>query len=394
MKKNHMLALVLSLSLLAGCQTAAPTGTPAAGHEDDMVYRTIGVTRDTPLLTVDGAEISAEKTLFWLTQGVESWLTGAGISLEDDWTQPYGSTGMTIAEAIKADALSTTKFYQIIENKALEVGVVPTAEEEQALTDALTKAIEQSGGEETFQQSLDQMCISRAGFEELNRVSYLYELLQTKLAADGTFGDGYTMEDFLAEYGIYAAKHILISTRRINADGTGYEDFSDEEKAEAKAKADDLRAQLAAAGDSATLFDELMNEYSEDGRDSSGNLYFPQGYTYVYSADKVTSYDQTAMVPEFEEGTKALQVGEISQPVQSDYGYHIILRIDVDTAGQAAADMLSAQSEKWMTMAKVETTPAYDELDVKEFYRKLQTLREELAPQETPQPSAEPSPAN
>ena len=109
MKKNHMLALVLSLSLLAGCQTAAPTGTPAAGHEDDMVYRTIGVTRDTPLLTVDGAEISAEKTLFWLTQGVESWLTGAGISLEDDWTQPYGSTGMTIAEAIKADALSTTK---------------------------------------------------------------------------------------------------------------------------------------------------------------------------------------------------------------------------------------------------------------------------------------------
>ena len=155
-----------------------------------------------------------------------------------------------------------------------------------------------------------------------------------------------------------------------------------------------LRAQLAAAGDSATLFDELMNEYSEDGRDSSGNLYFPQGYTYVYSADKVTSYDQVAMVPEFEEGAKALKVGEISQPIQTDYGYHIILRIDVDTAGQAAADMLSAQSEKWMTMAKVETTPAYDELDVKEFYRKLQTLREELAPQETPQPSAEPSPAN
>ena len=194
MKKNHMLALVLSLSLLAGCQTAAPTGTPAAGHEDDMVYRTIGVTRDTPLLTVDGAEISAEKVLFWLAQGVESGLK-SGISLEEDWTQPYGSTGMTIAEAIKADALSTTKFYQIIENKALEVGVVPTAEEEQALTDALTKAIEQSGGEETFQQSLDQMCISRAGFEELNRVSYLYELLQTKLAADGTFGDGYTMEE-------------------------------------------------------------------------------------------------------------------------------------------------------------------------------------------------------
>ncbi len=33
------------------------------------------------------------------------------------------------------------------------------------------------------------------------------------------------------------------------------------------------------------------------------------------------------MVPEFENAVKALEAYEVSEPVQSDYGYHIILRL-------------------------------------------------------------------
>ena len=36
------------------------------------------------------------------------------------------------------------------------------------------------------------------------------------------------------------------------------------------------------------------------------------------------------MVPQFEQGAQALELGGVSEPVQTDYGYHIILRIPVD----------------------------------------------------------------
>ena len=69
-----------------------------------------------------------------------------------------------------------------------------------------------------------------------------------------------------------------------------------------------------------TLFDQLMTEYTDDV-DSSGNV---NGGTDGYT------FGPGEMVDEFYEGTKALGEGEISQPVQSQYGYHIILRLSAD----------------------------------------------------------------
>jgi len=63
-------------------------------------------------------------------------------------------------------------------------------------------------------------------------------------------------------------------------------------------------------------FNELMLQYGED----PGMGTFPDGYTFVAQQ----------MVPEFSEGTIALEIGEISGLVQSSFGYHIILRVEPD----------------------------------------------------------------
>ncbi len=98
------------------------------------------------------------------------------------------------------------------------------------------------------------------------------------------------------------ASHILIA---VGADA------SDEEKSAAKARADELHQQLQ---DAPQRFGELARANSQDpgSAEQGGDLgLFQRGF----------------MVKEFEDAAFALNVGDISAPVQTQYGYHII-RVD------------------------------------------------------------------
>ncbi|MFC2108555.1 peptidylprolyl isomerase [Candidatus Bipolaricaulota bacterium] len=78
-----------------------------------------------------------------------------------------------------------------------------------------------------------------------------------------------------------------------------------------EAVAQDLYEQLLAGAD----FAELAREHSDDlgNKDQGGDLDW---------------FERGLMVPEFEEAAFALEVGEISPPVQTQFGYHIIQLTD------------------------------------------------------------------
>ena len=149
-----------------------------------------------------------------------------------------------------------------------------------------------------------------------------------------------------------------------NDDGTtGYAPLDDETIAQKKAKADELLQQLRASDDPIALFDELMNENSED----TGLAANPDGYT--------TS--KGAMVPEFEQAALALKEGEISDVVESDYGYHIILRLPLDLdqfRSQLIGDKMEQQSNQWLEEYGVKTNEVYDQIDPQAFWEKAQSL--------------------
>jgi len=84
----------------------------------------------------------------------------------------------------------------------------------------------------------------------------------------------------------------------------------EDEVPEAEARASDIMGRIMFGED----FSDLMHMYSED----PGLASFPDGYAFV----------EGGMVEEFCVTTRSMEIGEISGPVRTDFGFHIIKRIE------------------------------------------------------------------
>ena len=384
----------LLLGLLAGCAGGdpTPTATPAA---DDIAYQAAGITRDTVLFTVDGTDVTADEYLFWLLSSVTTAKQLGYLADDEAWEEEI--EGVPTAQYLKEGALETAKMYTVMENRAREAGVTLTEEDQETAAQQLeqmTSYLTLMGY--TLEEYLNSQCITQATFEKLNNVYYLNQNYQNKLVEDGDERLQPTEENmtaFLDDNGFYSCKHILLSTRRETGEvneTTGqpvYEDFSEEETAQVKAEADSLLAQIRAADDPEAEFDKIMNERSDDGRDEEGNLAAPDGY------DTYTGQ----MAPEFEEAALALQPGEISEPVKSQFGYHIILRLPQPTDNETYQTYFQTYAmnqlvDQWTAEAQVETTDAYEALDPKAFYDNMVELNAAWAAEKQAEMEATASP--
>jgi peptidyl-prolyl cis-trans isomerase D len=132
---------------------------------------------------------------------------------------------------------------------------------------------------------------------------------------------------------------------------------SADERAKAKAKAEQL---LAEARKNPAAFAELAKKNSDDPGSAAqgGDLDF---------------FARGAMVKPFEDATWALKPGEISNVVQSDFGYHVILLTSVrggqrkpfeEVRAEIVAEVRKNQlARKWPEAAEQFTNTAYEQPD-------------------------------
>ena len=112
-----------------------------------------------------------------------------------------------------------------------------------------------------------------------------------------------------------AANHILLMT----VDPASYESLDEETVAAKKALAGEIAAELQGMDDDEEMmarFAELKEEYDED----TGKTMFPNGYLFLPGS----------MVAEFENAVKTQEAYQVSDPVESSYGYHVIVTLPLD----------------------------------------------------------------
>lgn len=189
-------------------------------------------------------------------------------------------------ELTEENLLFMFAFNQIAE----EAGIVLT---EQDILDSVGAASQQEYDE--IKQDMLRLGLTEEEFDLMSRSSaYGNTLYQYKAESCSS----QELQQFYQDNYV-TAKHILLTTEG-------------KEKEEVKKEAEQLLARLK-KGES---FDELMQQHSQD----PGLENYPNGYTFT----------KNEMTEAFEKTAFALQIGEISDLVETDYGYHIIWRLPLE----------------------------------------------------------------
>jgi len=133
----------------------------------------------------------------------------------------------------------------------------------------------------------------------------MFEAMQKNVKVDDALVQLY-FDAHKNEYESVKAKHILIRVKGAPMPGAeGKPELTDEQ---ALAKAQEVRKKLVAGGDFAVV--------AKADSDDTGS---------AQQGGELGEFRHGMMVPPFEQAAFSLKVGEISEPVKSPFGYHIIV---------------------------------------------------------------------
>lgn len=299
---------------------------------------------------IDGHEVTWQEYYYWLymqASQMQSYFIqmaaygGNRIS----WADDIGDGSGDDYSALAADnaGFMLTQLYGI-ESYAEKNKIKLTRADEDAVAAQLESDIVSICGEgateDDFNLKLADTYLDRDLYDRLNRVDKIYNNgFVAKYGEDGEKVSDEEAVKYLEDNGYLSASHILLMTKNPS---TG-EALSEDEIAEKKAQAEEIAEELGAIDDDKKLlarFAELKTELDED----TGKTYYPDGYVFT----------EGTMVTEFEDAVKSLKAGEVSDVVESSYGYHVIMRLahDADRTVSYSADGSQPYSARYMCAAQ------------------------------------------
>ena len=355
MIKKRLLSFLGAAAITAALTFAVVSLSPSNGFtsgtmQEGLCYEATGVAPDAIVASLNGNGASADLVAYWIGYDVSylnsymQYYTGSSINWDDTL-----SDGMSVADYVKASVLSSVKQHLVLENLASKYDVTLTAEQEAAMAESDQSYIDQYGSEEAFEAEIAKLGMRRETYDRVARSNYLYQNLYELYNTEGSalYASDEELAVYAAEQGYITADHIRLATKDMT---TG------------EALTEELVEKLNSytGDDIASYFAELADEYSEDpGRET-----YPTGYTFTTGS----------MVQEFEDAAYALSEGEVSEVVESSFGYHILLRLPLDKS--AAADKVREEYftnfiAEQVDAAAMATSADYDKLDPQTIYEAI-----------------------
>ncbi len=322
-------------------EEAAPADTDAEETGEELAIRTLDLAamRDLHAMDeivgdVDGRGVTWDEYYYWLCETgsqAQSYIyTMAMYGQSLDWADKLSADSeQTFAEYTVELAQDCVRQLSTLEALVKENNVTLSEEQEAEIAAQLRSDIDASCGEgaseEDFNAYLTENDLTREMYDRISRANYLYEALFRTLYGENAAS--VSEEDalgYLTDNEYLSAGHILFRTV-----DDGYNPLDEETVAEKRKQAETVSAELRAIEDPAARaarFAELKAQYCED----PGKVEYPDGYLFTPGQ----------MVEEFENATKALADFEVSEPVLSAHGYHVIMRLPLsaDAAGTRSDD--------------------------------------------------------
>lgn len=284
--------------------------------------------------TVNGEEITLGQLEFMLRMNKSS--VEASMTDESMWEQEI-EDGVTYRDKFKELMIDQMVNTALIAQAAEKDGLKPSDKEVESSYNELRTTI---NSDEDLKKSAEELGVTDEFLKSQAKTNLLIQAYQNKFNEETKVSES-EMEKYYEEnkdsYKVdeVEASHILIKTT--DDDGNA---MSDADKKKAKAKAEKILKEVKNGGD----FAELAKKYSEDpgSAENGGSL---------------GTFGKGQMVEPFEEAAFSMDPGEISDLVETDYGYHIIKvtdKINETTSYEEAKDGIKTQLLNNMYGEKIE----------------------------------------
>lgn len=343
-----------SMKALLGVGAALVIGTASAGCSY-LVF-----SQDAYVATVNGHKVTTREYDTALEQAKKQYAARFGVDFSSD-------QGKQMLAGLQKSILQQLTERELLLQEADKRGLKPT----QAEVDAkLAEIKKQFPDDAAFQKTLKDYGITGAELEDQVKKGVTIEKLQKEATQDLKVADQEVAAFYAKNKAQFthgeevSASHILVKF-----DEQAKDKAKDDARALAKIK--QLQAKLKAGAD----FAELAKANSDDpgSKEMGGSLGF---------------FGKGRMVPEFEKAAFSLEEGQVSEPVRTNFGYHLIKRGEMRPARtESLADVAPQIREQLIGQQRGAAFQKY--VDSLKKDAKI-VVKPEYQPKDGAQPAADP----